>query len=88
MKLYFIHCGFYDVEISSGIYEFHVNLPVIACDVEEAKRKVRIIPQFTEKKMHIDGIQEISTVEGYSISFMKSSLSTESIVNNFCHRDL
>lgn len=30
MKLYLVHCGFYDEEVSEGIYEFHVNLPVIA----------------------------------------------------------
>ncbi len=88
MKLYFIHCGFYDEEISDGIYEFHVNIPVVADCIEEAKKKVRLAPHFKEKKMHIDGIQEIEAVEGYSIAFVKNSKSSESSVNNIRYRDL
>lgn len=88
MKLYLIHCGFYDEEISDGIYEFHVNIPVIASDVEEAKKKVRVQPQFASKKMHIDGIQEIESVEGYTIKFSKDSSIGESRINSIQHRDL
>lgn len=33
---------------------------VVVSDVEEAKRKVRLAPQFAAKKMHIDGIQKLS----------------------------
>lgn len=88
MKLYFIHCGFYDEEISDGIYEFHVNIPVIAANVEDAKKKVRVVPQFAAKKMHIDGIQEIESVEGYTITFTKNASADESKINNIRHRDL
>lgn len=88
MKLYFIHCGFYDEEIFDGIYEFHVNIPVIAGNVEEAKKKVRVIPQFAAMKMHIDGIQEIDSVEGHSVSFIRNAAAAESGVNNIPHRDL
>lgn len=77
MKLYFIHCGFYDEEISDGIYEFHVNIPIAAESIEEAKRKVRCAPQFISKKMHIDGIQEVESVEGYSVQVAKAATSDE-----------
>ena len=40
MNLFLIHCGFYDHEISNGIYEFHVNLPIVAENVEAAKKQV------------------------------------------------
>lgn len=88
MKLYLIHCGFYDEEISDGIYKFHVNIPVIAGDVDEAKQKVRLIPQFVDKHMHIDGIQAIESVDGYVISFVKNESDEESSIECIRHRDL
>lgn len=88
MKLYLIHCGFYDEEISDGIYEFHVNIPVIAGDVDEAKQKVRLVPQFVTKKMHIDGIQELESVDGYIISFVKKENDEETSIQYIRHRDL
>ena len=88
MKLYLIHCGFYDEEISNGIYEFHVNIPVIAGDVDEAKQKVRLVPQFIAKKMHIDGIQELESVEGYAICCAKKENDDDTSIQNIRHRDL
>ncbi len=67
MRLYLIHCGFYDEEISNGIYEFHVNIPIVAETVELAKSRVRQNLIFKSKKMHIDGIQEVESVDGYEI---------------------
>ncbi len=72
MKLYFIHCGFYDDDVFDGVYEFHVNIPVVANNADEAKSKVRLVPQFVAKKMHIDGIQEIRLVDGHQI-FLNST---------------
>lgn len=89
MKLYFIHCGFYDEEISEGIYEFHVNIPLVAETLEEAKKKVRLEPSFAKKKMHIDGIQEIKTVSGYRIDLTSDVLRTEQTqIDSHLHRDL
>lgn len=89
MKLYFIHCGYYDEEISDGIYEFHVNLPVAAESLEEAKKKVRLEPSFTKKKMHIDGIQEIKIVSGYRIELTLDAAQIEQTqIANHLHRDL
>jgi hypothetical protein len=88
MKLYLIHCGFYDEEISDGIFEFHVNIPVMGENIEEAKKKVRLHPQFLGKKMHIDGVQEIKTIEGHRIALIKDEEATELAIASFCHRDL
>ncbi len=87
MNLYSIHCGFYDEEISEGIYEFHVNIPVVAETLEIAKTKVRQNPVFQKKKMHIDGIQEIKTVGGFDIRLIAGA-QQETAISNHLHRDL
>ena len=71
MKLYMIHCGFYDEEISEGIYEFHVNIPVVATDVEGAKNIVRTDSSFQKKKMHTDdtATAEVKSKMSSSIGF-------------------
>lgn len=76
MKLYLIHCGFYDEAIARGIYEFHVNLPILATSLEEAKARVRKNEEFQKRKMHIDGIQELNFVDGYEVVLQKSEKST------------
>jgi hypothetical protein len=65
--LYLIHCGFYEEELSDGIFEFHINIPIVAGTLDEAKQKVRLQPMFIKKKMHIDGIQEIQQVGGFAV---------------------
>lgn len=88
MNLYNIHCGFYDEEISEGIYEFHVNIPIAAQTIEEAKALVRSNPIFQKKKMHIDGIQEIKSVCGYKIELaLDRSCPDQTQINNHLHRD-
>ncbi|MAJ44628.1 MAG: hypothetical protein CMF96_07790 [Candidatus Marinimicrobia bacterium] len=67
MKLYLIHAGFYDEKISNGIYESHANYFLAAKDLSEAKTKAKKIKEFKEKKMHIDGIIEVTNVDGYDI---------------------
>ena len=89
MNLYTIHCGYYDEDISEGIYEFHINIPVVAQNLEEAKLKVRQNSKFLNKKMHIDGIQEIKVVDGFKIELkaIESPLK-DNVVDNHLHRDL
>ena len=70
MKLYLVHCGFYDLELSEGIYESHTNFFVAAENFETAKIKAREEPEFRKKKMHIDGLQEIKKVLGYEIQLI------------------
>jgi hypothetical protein len=86
MNLYIIHCGFYDEEISEGIYEFHVNFPVVAESVETAKLQIRKNQMFTKKKMHIDGIRELKTVGSYQVQ-LSPTVEKENIIS-YQHRDL
>lgn len=88
MKLFSIHCGYYDDEISNGIYEFHINIPVAAESIEAAKTEVRQIQLFKKKKMHIDGIEEIKVVNGYRIELISVAEKTETVVEHHLHRDL
>ena len=62
-----VHVGFYDPSVGEGLYESHMNFFVAAADVKEAKTKTLEIAEFQEKKMHIDGIKEISSVDGYKV---------------------
>lgn len=81
MKLYLAHVGFYDEAI--GMYELHSNLFVVAEDVATAKQKIKNKNIFTEKKMHIDGIQEISNVDDYEICLIKQLNSNDNKVYGY-----
>jgi len=67
MKLFMIHCGFYDPCLYDGIYESHINLFVAAPNFEEAKNQVRKNPDFKERQMHVDGLQELQTINGFTV---------------------
>ena len=67
MKLYMVHVGYYDLENGEGIYESHKNFFVAAQDPKEAKAKTFELEEFVNNKMHIDGIKEISFVDGYKV---------------------
>jgi hypothetical protein len=88
MNLYLVHCGFYDAEVSEGIYEFHINIPVVEKSLEAAKAKVRLNPVFVRKKMHIDGIEEITIVDGHRVSMVSEYSSDTTRVQHHLHRDL
>ena len=72
MKLFQVHTGFYDPNISDGFYEGHTNIFVCAKDEKEAREKVKQKEEYKKFKMHIDGVQEIDTIEGYKIKLVKS----------------
>ena len=67
-----IHVGFYDPSVGEGIYESHMNFFVAAQDAKDAKTKTLEISEYKDKKMHIDGIKEISNVDGYKIILEKN----------------
>ncbi len=70
MKLYLAHVGYYDQEL--GMYEHHTNFFVVASDAKAAKEQIKKKDIFIRKKMHIDGMQEISHVDGYAIKLEQS----------------
>lgn len=72
-NLYLVHCGFYDLEILDGAYESHVNFFVAAQDFEDARAKVKTLPEFVRKKMHVDGLQEVQAVDGHRISLTEDA---------------
>ncbi len=49
MNLYLVHCGFYDNEVSSNVYEFHVNLFTAALNQEEAKHKQQCVKKISHR---------------------------------------
>ena len=72
MRLFLVHAGFYDENISGGFYESHTNYFVVANNVKEAKLKAKKIPEYKEKKMHIDGIKQIDQVEDFDVILKKT----------------
>lgn len=89
MKLYLVHCGFYDNEICDGIYESHVNFFVSAESFEDARLKAKQLPEFKSKRMHVDGLQEIQSVNGYRVQLEQDlALNDQTQIVNFKHRDL
>ena len=71
MKLFQVHTGFYDPNISDGFYEGHTNIFICAKDEKEARKKVKEKEEYIKFKMHIDGIQEITIVDDYKVELNK-----------------
>lgn len=89
MKLYLVHCGFYDPAVCDGLYESHVNFFVAAESFEEARVKAKKLPEFQSKRMHVDGLQEIQAVDGFQIKLETDlSLENKTLIVNHKHRDL
>jgi len=73
MKLFMVHVGYYDKSIGEGLYETHLNYFVAAEDAKDAKNKAHQLSEFQERSMHIDGMKEISSVDGYKITLEKDT---------------
>ena len=74
-----IHVGFYDPGLMDGLYEQHGNYFVAADTAKDAKVQVSENPTFKHKKMHIDGIQELNSVDGYQVTLVKESSDNKSV---------
>lgn len=83
IKLFLVHCGYYDSEVAGGLYEGHVNYFVVADSFNSAKVKIRESEEYKRKKMHVDGMQEIQIVDGHKINleFNKDFLGQSKIIN-------
>jgi len=88
MRLFLVHAGFYDGNVSGGFYESHTNYFVVAQDVKYAKSKAKEIPEYKDKKMHIDGIKEIDAVDGYKIVLQKNEDGTLSAGSKYSYDDV
>ena len=88
MKLFLVHAGFYDDNVSGGFYESHTNYFVVAADAKQAKQKAKLIPEYKDKKMHIDGIKEIDIVDGYRVSLNKGSDGPSSENNDYSYDEV
>ena len=73
MNLYMVHVGFYDPSIGEGLYEVHMNFFTVAEDPKKAKDNILNLKEFKDKKMHIDGIKELSYVDGYKVYLEKTT---------------
>tara|TARA_Y100001934_G_scaffold136733_1_gene165067 strand:- start:374 stop:664 length:291 start_codon:yes stop_codon:yes gene_type:complete len=83
MKLYLIHTGYYDKNVGEGFFEQHTNIFIVAKNAFHAREKVKKLPEYIDKKMHIDGIKEIENIGGYDINLTKSS--NQEKVNTYNH---
>jgi len=89
MKLYLIHCGFYDADLCDALYESHVNFFVAAENFDEARVKAKLIPEFKAKRMHVDGVQEVEAANGYRVQLeADAKLEGRTVVLSHRHRDL
>ena len=89
LKLFLIHCGFYDTDVLDGVYESHVNFLVPADSFEDARAKVKLEPDFQKKSMHVDGLQQIDALRGYRIGLtIDPLLEGETIITSSRHREL
>tara|TARA_X000000368_G_scaffold417525_1_gene414163 strand:+ start:1909 stop:2187 length:279 start_codon:yes stop_codon:yes gene_type:complete len=88
VKLYLIHAGFYDNNVSSGFYESHTNYFVVADNVKSAKSKARSIKEYKDKKMHIDGIMEVREVDGYNINLLPMKDENESGIKKYSYDEV
>ena len=73
MKLFLVHCGFYNRELASGLYEAHCDYVVAAEDFEAAKKQAKLIPEFKKHKMHVDGVLLIEAADGYRVKLEKDA---------------
>ena len=88
MRLFLVHAGFYDENISGGFYESHTNYFIVATDVKDAKSKAKEIPEYKEKRMHIDGIKELDAVNGYKIVLEKNEDDNQDIGSKYSYDDV
>jgi hypothetical protein len=85
MNLYIAHVGYYDPAV--GIYELHTNIHVVAPDIKAARDAIKNKPIYQSKGMHIDGIEELLTIDGYNIQATRND-SAPKVNKTYNHEDL
>lgn len=89
MKLFLVHCGFYDSALCDGIYESHANFLVAATDFADARTRAKELPEYKAHRMHVDGVQEIQAVSGHTVELNENpQLAGKTVLLSQRHRDL
>lgn len=66
-----------------------MNFFVAASSFEDARLKAKALSEFRTKRMHIDGLQEISSVGGFLIELREeATLNGQTVLVSQKHRDL
>lgn len=73
MKLYLVHCGYYDNAVLEGVYESHVNFFVVAESFEQARAKAKQNALYQEKRMHVDGLQQLDAIDGFRLNLTEDT---------------
>ena len=89
MKLYLVHCGFYDPDLFDGVYESHVNFFVVAESFEDARAKAKANPEYKTRKMHVDGLQELEAIDGFRVTVKEDAkLDGKTLIQSARYRSL
>ena len=83
MKLFTVHVGFYDRSVGEGLYKTCSNYFTAAENANEAKTKAHSLKEFQANSMHIDGIKEISNVQGFEVILKEGSESEQVKVTSY-----
>lgn len=86
-KLFLVHLGYYDPELSKGVYESHINLFFVGDSFENIREQVKTNDFVQKHKKHIDGIQVIEKVSGHAVSIGRKE-GNETIIQNHNFREL
>jgi hypothetical protein len=73
LRLFIVHCGYYDPALSAGAYESHTNFLIAAEEAGEAKLKAKGLADYRRFHMHVDSVQEVLAVQGHEVRLMKRS---------------
>ena len=60
----------------------------MAEDVKEAKKKAKEIHEYKKKKMHIDGIREVDSVDGYKIVLERNEKRAQDSGHKYSYDDV
>lgn len=87
-KLYLIHLGYFDEELSQQVFESHTNIFLVADDIKQALAEARKLSIVTKYNMHVDGIQEINVINGYKILTEKAPYLTPDKITSYNYDEL
>jgi hypothetical protein len=81
LRLFIVHCGYYDPALSAGAYESHTNFLVAAEEAGEAKAKAKGLAEYRRFHMHVDSVQEVVAVQGHEVALRrKASLGGKTLI--------